>query len=262
MEIKVGDRFTTNKGGDVVVVEYVKAKNIIVEFVDSHRHRVVTTRSDMLRGRIKNPFVLSVYGVGYIGVGEYKSSKGPARLGFKRTESYVAWKNMLCRCYYSGYNNPELYAHVSVDSKWHNYQVFAEWYTKQIRNNKCNGKLCLDKDILTDDFVYSASTCCVVPDAINKLVKSSKGGEYLPGIKSSSKKGYHMLPNSTCSNTVFSNEIEAHLAFVQARVNKIKEAAIQYKDQIDIKVFNALMTRDFRYKFSPLFEPETKVTLH
>lgn len=53
MEIKVGDRFTTNKGGDVVVVEYVQADKIIVEFTDSNKHRVVTTKTVLLKGDIK-----------------------------------------------------------------------------------------------------------------------------------------------------------------------------------------------------------------
>ena len=39
MEIKVGDRFTTNKGGDVVVVEYVNTKNMTVEFDDPVQSR-------------------------------------------------------------------------------------------------------------------------------------------------------------------------------------------------------------------------------
>ena len=60
MEIKVGDRFTTNKGGDVVVVEYVQADKIIVEFTDSNKHRVVTTKIVLLKGDIKKSICSAV----------------------------------------------------------------------------------------------------------------------------------------------------------------------------------------------------------
>lgn len=261
MEIKVGDRFTTNKGGDVVVVEYVQADKIIVEFTDSNKHRVVTTKTVLLKGDIKNPFASLLFGVGYIGVGSYKAKDGSSSLGFGRTQSYSAWANMLSRCYDPSYSRPETYTNVEVDKDWHNYQVFAEWYTDQLRNNKFDGKLCLDKDILSDEFIYSASTCCVIPHTINTIVKSSKGGKYMQGV-GSSKKGFYVLPRYLIPDKIYETEVEAHLAYVEAKSNKIREVAVDYKQYLSPEVFNALMNRDFRYKFSPLFEPELKAALN
>ena len=257
MEIKVGDRFTTNKGCDVVVVEYVQADKIIVEFTDSNKHRVVTTKTVLLKGDIKNPFVPLLFGVGYMGVGRHKAKDGASRLGFKRIQSYSAWANMLSRCYDPCYAHPERYTHVVVDKNWHNYQVFAEWYTDQLKNNKFDGQLCLDKDILSDEFVYSASTCCLIPHAINMVIKSSKGGKYMQGV-GSSKKGFYVLPRCSSPDRLYETEKEAHLAYTEAKSNRIREVAIEYKDYLIPKVFSALMTRDFRYKFSPLFKPEPK----
>lgn len=258
MEIKVGDRFTTNKGGDVVVVEYVKADKIIVEFTDSNKHRVVTTKTVLLKGDIKNPFSPLLFGVGYMGVGSYKAKDGSSSLGFGRTQSYSAWANMLSRCYDPSYSHPETYTNVEVDKDWHNYQVFAEWYLRQTDSMSFNGTLCLDKDILTDAHTYSESNCCIVPYAINSVVKGSKGGKYLQGVKSRGNRFYTPFGKYVS----YATEIEAHIAYVKFKSNKIREVAIEYQHYLSTEVFNALMTRDFRYKFSPLFEPETKVTLH
>lgn len=265
MEIKVGDRFKTNGGCEVVVVEHVGATNITVEFMDSHKYRVVTSKAALLKGVVKNKFAPLLYGVGYIGVGEHKSGEVSTNLGFVNTKSYIAWINMLSRCYDPKYVNPERYARVSVDKDWYNFQVFATWHRAQISSSSSsnyNGKLCLDKDILSDDFVYSAATCCVVPYMINNLVISKYGGKLLPGVVPSAQNGYRVVPGYACSNIRFISETEAHLAYVEAKSNKIREVAVEYKEYLSPKVFNALMTRDFRYKFSPLFEPEKKATLH
>lgn len=60
MEIKVGDRFTTNKGGDVVVVEYVNTRCMTIEFCDQHKHRVVTTKTVLLKGDLKKPICTAI----------------------------------------------------------------------------------------------------------------------------------------------------------------------------------------------------------
>ena len=74
----------------------------------------------------------------------------------------------------------------------------------------------------------------------------------------SSKKGFYVLPRYLIPDKIYETEVEAHLAYVEAKSNKIREVAIEYKDYLIPKVFSALMTRDFRYKFSPLFKPEPK----
>lgn len=258
MEIKVGDRFTTNKGGDVVVVEYVNTRCITIEFCDPHKHRVLTTKTVLLKGDLKNPFAPLLFGVGYMGVGRHKAKDGASRLGFKRIQSYSAWANMLSRCYDPNFRHYKHYESVTVDKKWHNYQVFAEWYLAQTNTNSFNGTMCLDKDILTDACVYSETNCCVVPYEINSVVKGSKGGKYLQGVVSRGRRFYTL----SCNYVPYATEVEAHLAYVEAKSNKIREVAVEYKEYLSPKAFNALMTRDFRYKFSPLFELESKVTLY
>lgn len=78
----------------------------------------------------------------------------------------------------------------------------------------------------------------------------------------SSKKGFYVLPRYLIPDKIYETEVEAHLAYVEAKSNKIREVAVDYKQYLSPEVFNALMNRDFRYKFSPLFEPELKAALN
>ncbi len=48
------------------------------------------------------------------------------------------------------------------------------------------------------------------------------------------------------------------MAFVEAKSEKIKALANEHKEFLRPHVYETLMTKDFRYKFSPFFEkPET-----
>lgn len=261
MQIKVGDRFKTNKGGDVVVVEYVDTRQMTVEFDDPHKHRVETTKTVLLKGDIKNPFAPLLFGVGYMGVGAHKTKEGASRLGFGRAPAYSAWANMLSRCYNPGYAQSEGYSHVVVDEHWHNYQVFAEWYLDQIKTNSFDGALCLDKDILTDEYTYSESNCCVIPYIINLEVKKARCGKYMTGVVPS-KGGFKSRIQQSDVDKIYTTEVEAHLDYVKAKSNKIREVAVAHKEYLPSKVFEALMTRDFRYKFSPMFKPGSKSIVH
>lgn len=53
-----------------------------------------------MKGHVSNPYDKKIYGVGYIGVGEYKPSNNK-----KMTKSYIRWSNMMRRCYSSAYKN-------------------------------------------------------------------------------------------------------------------------------------------------------------
>ena len=256
MEIKVGDRFTTNKGGDVVVVEYVQADKIIVEFTDSNKHRVVTTKTVLLKGDIKNPFSPLLFGVGYMGVGRHKAKDGASRLGFKRIQSYSAWANMLSRCYDNNYTHPHLYKSTTVHDDWHCFQTYAEWYTEELYKTNLDGSVHVDKDILGNGSIYSPQTCSLVPAVINTLLAYKGGGKFLPGVRRSSNGLYRVMPGYDCSTIRFTSEKDAHLAFVQSKSQRIKDVANDYKDRLVENVYDTLMSKDFRYKFSPLFEPE------
>lgn len=78
---------------------------------------------------------------------------------------------MFERCYSGRYPS---YENVKVCNDWHNYQVFAEWYSRDIIDK---GKTYqLDKDLLGDSSVYSPETCCLLKDNINQMIIEASGG--------------------------------------------------------------------------------------
>jgi hypothetical protein len=252
--IKVGDRFESNKGQWMVVLEVVNQDKILIEFEDEHKHRKWIDSSQVKdRGNVKNPFFPLLFGVGYYGVGKYKSTNGPKRLGHKNLPAYSAWINMLSRCYDKNYIDPHLYKNSTVHEEWYNFQVFAEWYHSELNNVGWEGRINTDKDILGDGSIYSSKTCCLVPVKINSAVRQAAGGKYLPGVRKAGE-NFRVFPGYDTSNVRFKTELDAHMAFVESKSKKIVEVANEYKEQIKPVVYETLCTKDFRYKFSPYFE--------
>lgn len=250
--IKVGDVFKTNRGGDCVVVEYVNYDNIIVEFCDRHRYATKVGGHELKTGRIKNPFAPLLFDVGYHGVGPHKSKAGSSPKGFASLPAYSSWTNMLSRCYDKNYRDKHLYENCSVSAEWHCFQTFADWYYDKAKIATWEGRKCLDKDILGDGTLYSQSTCCIVPAAINRVIAVNYGGVYLPGVLRSTNGLYGVIPEYDNSKPRFKTEMEAHELFVKNKIKKIQTLAEEYRAQLENKVFETLMTKNFRFKFSPI----------
>lgn len=110
-------------------------------------------------GKIKDKLVPNVYGVGYIGSGEY-SCKTHRKI-------YDRWKKMLARCY-SG-NFPH-YEGCTVCERWFNFQNFVnDCFTLPGYSPDLTG-LDLDKDTRLEganNKIYSPSTCCFIPHGVN-----------------------------------------------------------------------------------------------
>lgn len=251
--IKVGDRFETTRSGDCIVIKYVNNKNIIVEFDDEYQHRCKVTSTQLKRGWIKNPYKPLLFGVGYYGVGLHKSKEGSSKNGFSQLPAYSAWCNMLSRCYDKNYIGPHLYEDCVIHKDWHCFQTFAEWYYDKVKIAAWDGRKCLDKDILGNGVLYSESTCSIVPPVINSVIATNHGGVYLPGVNRSTNGLYRVIQGYESSTRRFEKEIDAHMSFVQDKSENIKFLAQQFKENLDPIVFETLMTKDFRFKFSPFF---------
>lgn len=258
--IKVGDKFENTRGSEYVVVEYLNYEKITVEFCDEHKYRVVKGGTCVKSGNIKNPYQPLLFGVGYYGVGQYKAKTGSSKEGFARLPAYSAWCNMLSRCYDKNYIDPHLYENSIVHEDWHCFQTFAEWYYDEISYCNFKGRRPVDKDILGDGAIYSSQTCCVVPHIINSTIKEGKRGVCLNGVIRSTNGLFRVIPGYSCSDLRFNDEKSAHMAFVEAKSEKIKSLANEYKEFLRSHVYETLMTKDFRYKFSPFFEkPQNRI---
>ena len=77
--------------------------------------------------------------------------------------AYMAWNNMLTRAYSTKHHAKHpTYSGVTVCDDWHLFMSFREWWL----GNYADG-FALDKDILSDDGVYSPETCIYVPQWLN-----------------------------------------------------------------------------------------------
>ena len=152
------------RDGDLIVIKYNSALEVLVEFVDTGYRRLVSA-GEIRRGRAKDRLKPSVYGVGYLG-------DGPHLANSRRVKSvaYIAWHNMIKRCYSSTYHikYPE-YADCTVASNWHNFQNFAVWFY----DNHIVG-FDLDKDLrVIGNRVYSSDTCQYINPKINRSTQAS-----------------------------------------------------------------------------------------
>lgn len=61
-----GKVFKTNKCGDIVVINYFNAFNVIVQFLNTGA-RTKTCSGDILNGYVKDVFAPNIYNKGYLG---------------------------------------------------------------------------------------------------------------------------------------------------------------------------------------------------
>ena len=154
---KIGEKHITSEGYEVEVIKYLGRQNCTIKFnngleLDGLQY------SNIKRGKVKNPYHKSVYGVGYLGEGEFLIQKSCSKCS--------TWRNIISRCY-SGTTQEKhpTYKNCSVDERWHNFQNFAKWYEENYIS-----EWHLDKDILfKGNKIYSPQTCCFVPAEINTL---------------------------------------------------------------------------------------------
>ena len=178
----------------------------------------------------------TIYGKGCLGV-DWNTS-------YVNERSFLAWKNMLKRCYSKRESaKAKAYLECEVSDVFKNYSLFKLWFDK----NYVEGWE-LDKDILSNsDKVYSSNNCCFIPKEVNLAVgkRTQYRGDYLIGVSyKPSRKQYRARCNMYGVNKHlgwFATEIEAFNAYKQAKEDYIKEVANKWKDQIDPRVYEALM---------------------
>ena len=175
--------------------------------------------------------MLKIYNVGY-------------NVNIKNTKTnniYILWSSILFRCYSESYlKRRPTYIGCSVDKRWHDFQVFAEWYNE----NYIDG-FHLDKDILfKGNKIYGPDTCCFVPLEINNLFTNSNStrGKYPIGIQFIKNKYVAKLKKFGRQQYLGSfDTIEQ--AFNMYKINKefyIQQIANKWKNQIPENVYQAM----------------------
>ena len=237
-------------GSKMVIIKYRKAIDIDVYFPEYDCIVKNQQYGNFKNGKIKCPYERSVYGIGYIGEGEYKTKENG-----KFTRVYETWKSMLQRCYDKKYQEKRpTYKDCEVCDEWYNFQNFAKWYEENYYEIK-GEKMCLDKDILVKhNKIYSPETCIFVPNNINMLfVKCDRSrGESVIGttpVNGKYKVRCSMFNPETGKSKnkylgLYETQEKAFQVYKYYKEKNIKQIADYYKEQIPINLYNTL----YRYE--------------
>lgn len=235
--MEVGDRFTSNSGSEFIVIEYKNANKVKIRFQSGYE--TVKSKDSILKGKVKDKLLASVYNVGFIGVGKFNYL----------SNFIVRWHGMLTRCYGSSRGkNP-----AEVCAEWHNFQNFAGWCSEQEENNLYREAWELDKDIFSieNNKIYSPSTCCFVPDEINFAFKEKNNK--IEGCYFSSKRNFWVAKFNRRYIGQFETKEKATEAHALKRKEYIISLANKYRNEINCNIYNKIIERA-----NNLIEKETK----
>lgn len=244
---RTGERFITNEGYEIVIIDYKGTTNITIQFQDEHKiileHK---TYQNCKNGNVKNPYHPSVYGVGFIGVGKYSASENG-----EPTDAYKDWHRIMT----SGYRAKEkerypTYKDVIVNLEIHNFQNFAEWRDNNYYEIE-GEQMELDKDILVKgNKEYRFDRMIYVPHRINSLFIKSDAvrGNYPIGVCYDKVSGKYIAQCSITKNNrkrriylgYYNTPEEAFLVYKEFKEAYIKEVADEYKERIPDRLYKAM----------------------
>jgi hypothetical protein len=178
--------------------------------------------------------------------------KYPTKTNGKHLKEYLTWRNMLRRCSQRWLLEHPTYFGAACSDNFKSYSYFYEWCQSQVgfSNIDENGNSWqLDKDVLVKgNRLYSEDTCCFVPSKINSLFtkRNSLRGGFPLGVHFDTRD--NVFKAQCCdgrSNRIhlgsFNNPADAFAAYKVYKEVLIKQVANRYKEQLDPRVYGALM---------------------
>lgn len=234
MENRIGEKYITNEGYEIKIIEYFNNTNCTIQFEDGVLLENIAY-GNITRGKVKNRYHKSVHEVGFLGVGTYSKSK--------HLKIYNAWNNMLERCYNEKCQEKfPTYKGCMVTKNWLNFQLFAQWFEDNWKHYM-DKTWQLDKDILKKgNKIYSPETCCFVPQEINKLLYNSKN-KSLIGVSHHKNKftAKIYIRGRQVYLGIFNTKEEAFEAYKIAKEAYIKEVADLWRSKITESIYQALI---------------------
>lgn len=233
---RTNETHMNNQGYLMTIVKYNNTHDIIVEFNDERKTCVNSDYSSFIKGKVKNPYNKTMYGLGYIGDTTTINENGD------RKHSYYVWKRMMRRCYDNNFHkeNPS-YKDCYVCDEWLCYANFEKWYNENYYTIK-DIVIALDKDIICKgNKCYCPSKCIFVPQEINNLFETKKKIKNLTlptGI--SVKDKYYYVHSCSHYVGVYKDIDSAKIAYKNFKEQHIKDIANKYKDLIPLKLYNTL----------------------
>ena len=235
--------FESNHYGFAKVINYVNKACVEVEFSNTG-YKTITNLSQIKSGEVKDLLQASIAGVGVLGK-DFKNKDA-------KTKTYQTWSKMIQRCYGDVKNiRNRTYEDCYVSENFLNFSEFKKWCINQIGVDSFDEKgknFQLDKDILVKgNKVYSEDTCCFVPQEINTVLLTSKRirGDNPIGVFYHNRDKKYVakckISNKTVHLGYYLTSTEAFIAYKKFKESYIKEVANKWKDQIDVRVYEALM---------------------
>ena len=247
-----GYTFTNGDGVVGVVHKYVNHDNIHIRWEDgviTKKHYAVGIK----RRQVYYPNFKSVVGVGYFGIGKYKSDRCGTTGNYSKVV-YKKWMDMIIRCYSEEEQKKSscrAYIGCKVCPEWHNFQNFALWSEQHIV--KFEGGYELDKDILGTGKLYCPKYCVPLPRTINIFLSDSYGNK-----ASGLPEGVNVIKPKTKGSKVgycarchirgkrqylgyYSTPEEAGFVYRGAKEGEARRLAVEYKDQITEEEFDRLI---------------------
>jgi len=244
---RVGEIVTSKEGYEMTLIKYEHSTNCIIKFKDEFNTILSNVHYKYFkRGITQNPNKRTIFNIGYLGIGKYKSryTKGA------KTEAYSTWFKMIMRCYCIKIQQQQpAYVGVTVCEEWHNFQNFAKFYEE----NYIEGWH-LDKDILVEgNKVYGPNVCCFVPVELNSFFSkrgnqdrilpigvSMKGNSFISSGGMNGKSNHHGS---------FKTAEEAFEMYKEKKEDYAKILAERWKNKVKSEVYERLLNwRVKRYK--------------
>ena len=237
-EQHIGKIYSSKQYGSFIITDYEGCERVTIKFLNT-QYETVSSLNSIRIGNVRDKSAPSVFG-GVVGDEVIK-------IGGKYIKEYYLWRSMLRRCYDEKYTNKNsTYKGCTVAEGWRYLSNFKEWCNNQIGFG--NDGWQLDKDILVKgNKIYSEDTCCFVPREVNNLFikRYTNRGAYPIGVSyhKSSRKFASAISTDGLQRSLglFNNQEEAFLVYKEAKELHIKKVADKWKDQIDPRVYEALM---------------------
>lgn len=236
-----GRIYPSNRFGDVEILEYINSKKAVIKFINTG-YISEEDWASIKSGHIRDRSLPTTCGFGYIDIEN-------ASIGRNATKEYGLWNNMINRCYNENLRyKHSAYVDCTVSEKWRYLSNFKDWCNKQIGFS--NDGWHLDKDILVKgNKTYSENTCCFVPQEINTLILKADRirGKYPIGVYHDTSKIHKRFSARVSKGGKYKRfgsyltPEEAFYVYKKEKESYIKEIANKWKDQIDPRVYEALI---------------------